>query len=158
MKIIGTNYKNTLFMDKKLLKAIRITLGSVFFALITLLLLDFTGTLRRYLTFMAKIQFLPAVMALNFGVIVVLILLTLIFGRMYCSVICPLGVFQDAVSHIHGLKKKNRFKFRKEIKWLRYGVWALFVVALAVGVNSFVALLAPYSSWCRTYFNRYTSG
>ena len=140
-------------MDKKLLKAIRITLGSVFFALITLLLLDFTGTLRRYLTFMAKIQFLPAVMALNFGVIVVLILLTLIFGRMYCSVICPLGVFQDAVSHIHGLKKKNRFKFRKEIKWLRYGVWALFVVALAVGVNSFVALLAPYSSWGRMVQN-----
>ncbi|MBO6117401.1 MAG: 4Fe-4S binding protein [Bacteroidales bacterium] len=140
-------------MNKKLLKTIRITLGSICFALITLLLLDFTGTLRRYLTFMAKIQFLPAVMALNAGVIIALIVLTLVFGRIYCSVICPLGVFQDAVSHIHGLKKKNRFTFNKEIKWLRYGVWALFIIAMIAGVNSFVALLAPYSSWGRMVQN-----
>ncbi|MBP3252927.1 MAG: 4Fe-4S binding protein [Bacteroidales bacterium] len=140
-------------MDKKLLKTIRVIAGSVFFALITLLLLDFTGTLQHYLAFMAKIQFLPAVMALNLGVIIALIVLTLVFGRIYCSVICPLGVFQDAVSHIHCVRKKNRFRFTKEIKWLRYSVWTLFVIAMIAGVNSFVALLAPYSSWGRMVQN-----
>ena len=140
-------------MNKKLLRTTRVILASIFFVLITLLLLDFTGTLQRYIGFMAKIQFLPALMALNFAVIIVLILLTLIFGRIYCSVICPLGVFQDVISHIHSLKKKNRFTFKKEIKWLRYGVWVLFIVAMIIGINSFVALLAPYSSWGRIVQN-----
>ena len=36
-------------------------------------------------------------LALNIGVVLFLIILTILFGRIYCSVICPLGVFQDAI-------------------------------------------------------------
>ena len=39
------------------------------------------------------------------------------------------------------------------MKWLRYGVWALFVIALIVGVQALVALLAPYSAWGRIVQN-----
>ena len=74
---------------------IRRILGIIFFALITLLFLDFTGTIHTWFGWMAKIQFLPAVLALNVGVVVGLVLLTLLMGRIYCSVICPLGVLQD---------------------------------------------------------------
>ena len=95
-----------------MLRKIRIILAAVFFVCITMLFLDFTGTLHAWLGWMAKIQFLPAVLALNFGVIAGLLLLTLLFGRVYCSVICPLGVMQDIISWIHGkTKKKNRFRF-----------------------------------------------
>ena len=62
-----------------MLKKIRTILAMVFFALITLLFLDFTGTAHHWLGWMAKIQFLPAVMALNVVVIVALVLLTLVF-------------------------------------------------------------------------------
>ena len=68
-----------------MLKKIRVALAVVFWVGITLLLLAFTGVLHHYLGWMAKIQFLPAVMALNVGVIVGLVLLTLLFGRVYCS-------------------------------------------------------------------------
>ena len=78
-----------------MLRKIRTILAAVFFVLITLLFLDFTGTLYHWLNWMAQIQFLPAVMALNVVVVVALVVLTLIFGRIYCSIICPLGVFQD---------------------------------------------------------------
>lgn len=114
-----------------MLHTIRLTLAIAFFALITLLFLDFTGTLHAWLGWMARIQFLPAVLALNVGVVAALALLTLLCGRVYCSVICPLGVFQDIVS------------------WLRYGVLGVFIVALVAGVHSLVALLAPYSSYGR---------
>ena len=67
----------------------------LFFGLISLLFLDFTGTIHAWFGWMAKIQFLPAVLALNVVVIVFLVALTLLFGRVYCSVICPLGVLQD---------------------------------------------------------------
>ena len=75
-----------------MLRTIRLTAAIVCFALITLLFLDFTGTLHTWFGWLAKIQFLPAVLALNIGVVLLLIVLTLLFGRIYCSVICPLGV------------------------------------------------------------------
>lgn len=81
------------------------------FVLITGLFLDFTGTLHTWLGWLAKIQFLPAVLALNIGVIIFLVMLTLVFGRIYCSVICPLGVFQDVVSWFSGRRKKKRNRF-----------------------------------------------
>lgn len=104
-----------------MLRTIRLTLAVIFFALITLLFLDFTGTLHAWFGWMAKIQFLPAVLALNIGVVLFLAVLTLVFGRIYCSVICPLGVFQDIVSWLSAKRKKNRFRYSPALKWLRYG-------------------------------------
>lgn len=131
-----------------MLKKIRKPLAAVSFILITLLFLDFTGTLHHYLGWLAKIQFLPAVLALNVVVIVALVLLTLVFGRIYCSVICPLGVMQDIIAH--GIKrKKNRYTFSKAKTWLRYAMLVVMVAAIVAGVGSLVALLAPYSSFGR---------
>ena len=92
-----------------MLKKIRTILAAVFFILITLLFLDFTGTAHHWLSWMAKIQFLPAVMALNVVVVVALLVLTLVFGRIYCSVICPLGVFQDLLARFR--RKKNKYSY-----------------------------------------------
>ena len=134
-----------------MLRKIRITLAAICFVAVTLLFLDFTGTLHLWFGWLAKIQFLPAVLALNFVVIAILLVLTLLFGRIYCSVICPLGIFQDCVSNLSSRRKgkKARFSYSKEIKWLRYGVLVLFVIALVAGLNALVALLAPYSAYGR---------
>ena len=130
-----------------MLKKIRTILAVVCFALITLLFLDFTGTLHCWLSWLAKIQFLPAVMALNVVVVAALIILTLVFGRIYCSVICPLGVFQDLLARFH--RKKNKYSCSKEVRWLRYPVLAVFVIAGLAGIGSLFQLLAPYSSYGR---------
>ena len=134
-----------------MLRKIRIALAAVFFIAITLLFLGISGDLTKWFGWLPKIQFLPAVLAVNVGVILFLIVLTLVCGRIYCSVICPMGVYQDIVSWLSGKRKgkKMRFKFRKENKWLRYGVWVLFVAALLAGIQVFVAVLAPYSAYGR---------
>lgn len=138
-----------------MLRKIRLTLAVLFFVAVTALFLDFTGTIHAWLGWTAKVQFLPALLAVNAGVVALLVLLTLLAGRVYCSVICPLGVMQDIVSWISGRrkKKKYRFSYSPEVKWLRYGVLGLFVIALIAGVGSFVALLAPYSSYGRIATN-----
>ena len=138
-----------------MLRKIRLTFAVLFFLAVTALFLDFTGTVHAWLSWTAKIQFLPALLALNAGVVVVLVLLTLLAGRVYCSVICPLGVMQDIVSWISGRRKKKRYRFSysPERKWLRYGVLVLFIAALIAGIGSFVALLAPYSSYGRIASN-----
>ena len=130
-----------------MLRKIRTILAGVFFVLITLLFLDFTGTLHNWLSWLAKIQFLPAVMALNVVVVVALLLLTLVFGRIYCSIICPLGVFQDILARIR--RKKNKYTYSKEVKWLRYPVLVVFIIAAVAGIGSLFQLLAPYSAYGR---------
>lgn len=135
----------------KYLKPLRRVLAVLFWVAAALLFLDFTGTIHHYLGWVAKVQFLPAVLALNVVVIVVLALLTLLFGRIYCSVICPLGVTQDFVSWLSSKRKKHhyRFGYSKEIKWLRYGFLALFLVVLIAGIGSIFTLLDPYASFGR---------
>ena len=130
-----------------MLRKIRTILAAVVMVLITLLFLDFTGTLHHWMGWLAKVQFLPAVMALNVAVIVALLVLTLIFGRIYCSVICPLGIFQDVLARFR--RKKNKYSYSKEVRWLRYPVLVLFIIALVAGVGAFFQLLAPYSSYGR---------
>lgn len=132
-----------------MLKKIRITLATVFFVGLTLLFLDFTGTLHLWLGWMTRLQALEAVLALNVAVVVGLVLLTLIFGRIYCSVICPLGVLQDIFGKLGMKAKKNRYTYSKEKKWLRYPVLVVFIVALLAGAGSLVQLLAPYSAFGR---------
>ncbi len=135
-----------------MLRKVRVALALFFWVIITLLFLDFTGTVHAWFGWMAKIQFLPAVLALNVGVVLGLVVMTLLLGRVYCSVVCPLGVMQDFfawLGRLGGKKRRNKYSYSPAISWLRYGVLALFVVALVAGVSAFVALLAPYSSYGR---------
>ena len=139
-----------------MLRKIRIVLASVFFIGITLLFLDFTGTVHAWLGWMAKVQFLPALLSLNVGVLAILAVLTLLFGRVYCSVICPLGVMQDIISWIHGkTRKKNRFRFSYSParNFLRYTVLVLYAAAIIAGLHYIVVLIAPYSAYGRIASN-----
>ena len=136
------------------MKKIRITLALLFFSGISLLLTGLVPGAFRWLGWMPRLQFLPAVMGLSILAIAIVLALTILFGRIYCSTICPLGVMQDGISHVSVLAKrarKNRrpFRYRKELKWLRYGIWLLFVLALVFGLQSAVAVLAPYSAYGR---------
>ena len=122
-------------------------MAAALFLAITLLFLDFTGTLHHWLVWTTKIQALEAVLALNVAVVIGLVVLTLVFGRIYCSVICPLGVFQDLLTHLR--RTKNKYSYSPEVRWLRYSVAVVFVVAIVAGVGSLFELLAPYSAYGR---------
>ena len=141
-----------------MLRKIRQVLAFLFFLCITLLFLDFTGTIHSWLGWMAKIQFLPALFAVNTLVLAGLILLTLVFGRVYCSVICPLGVMQDVISRISSMRKKmkNRFSYSPALFYLRNVMLIVFVAAFFLGAGSVVALLSPYSSYGRIASNLFS--
>lgn len=117
--------------------------------MVTLLFVDFTGMAARWFGWMAKIQFLPAVLALNVGVIALLVVLTLIFGRVYCSVICPLGIMQDGFGWLGKKARRNRYSWSSAKNVLRYVMLALMVVLLVFGLGSIAGLIAPYSAYGR---------
>ena len=138
-----------------MLKKIRLIIAVGFFVLLTLLFLDFTGVLHKWFGWLAKIQLLPAILAVNVVVLISLTVVTLIFGRIYCSVICPLGVFQDGISSIAGKikKKRARFGYSPAISWLRYGVLAIFIIAFIAGVSALVSIFDPYAAYGRMASN-----
>ncbi len=142
-----------------MLRKLRIILAVLFFAGITLL---FIGIGQQWWGWMAKLQFLPSCLALNFAVIGGILLLTFLFGRIYCSVICPMGVFQDLVIWIRRQfgkltsGKAKHFKFNKEHKWVRYPVLILTIAAIAAGLQVVVAIIGPYSAYGRIVRSTYS--
>ena len=139
-----------------MLRKIRIILAALFFAGITLLFLDVTGTIHLWLGWIAKIQLLPAVLAANVVITAVLLAVTLLMGRVYCSVICPLGVMQDIISWINGKRGRKyrfRFSYSPARKFLRYFVLGFFIGMIVLGANQIAALIAPYSAYGRIASN-----
>ena len=157
-----------------MLRKIRITLALIFAAGITLL---FCGIGSEWWGWMAGLQFLPSCLALNFGAIALILLLTFVFGRLYCSVICPLGVYQDLVvflrrsygriadrrraARLRAMKDKGLkpaavrpsaakvFGYRKEHTVVRYAVLAFALVCAFTSLQFLLALIAPYSAYGR---------
>ncbi len=132
-----------------MLRKIRIVLATVMLIGITWLFVDFTGTAHHCFSWMPKLQLLEAILALNVVALVILIVMTLFFGRIYCSIICPLGILQDIIGWVGKKVKKNRYTFSKALSWLRYTMLGVMVVALVAGIGSIVQLLAPYSAFGR---------
>lgn len=131
-----------------MLKKFRITLAVIMILLVTTLFIGAGYGISQWIGWAAKIQFLPAVLSLSL-IAVAIIVVALLFGRIYCSVICPLGVMQDIYSWLGGKIKKNRFSYVKEHKWLRYTVCAIFVVCLIFGFTPVITLLEPYGNFGR---------
>ena len=136
-----------------MLRKIRIGLAAVCFTAITLLFLDFTGTVHVWFGWLAKVQLLPALLAANFVVVAILTLLTLLLGRVYCSVICPLGVMQDIFGAAGKKAKKNRYSWSPALTWMRWLLLLVFAGAMIAGgsllLHKATLLIAPYSTFGR---------
>ena len=138
-----------------MLRKIRITLALLLFVAITLLVLDFTSTLHGYFSWVAKIQLLPAILAANFVVVAVLAVITLLMGRIYCSVVCPMGTYFDCVAWLsRKLFQRGRAKYHHIENPLIHNVirgsfLALFIILMISGMVGIASLIAPYSSYVR---------
>jgi polyferredoxin len=99
-----------------MLKKIRVTVSILIFSLLTFFFLDFAELLPKQFHIVAEIQFIPALLALNIIALITVLGLTILFGRIYCSSICPMGVFQDSIDwlakKLH--RKKNTLILKKE--------------------------------------------
>lgn len=134
----------------KRLRLLRIALSVALTVSLTLLV---AGTaLPHAFSAIAKAQLLPALLSLNIGVLAFWLVATSLFGRVYCSTVCPMGLFQDVCGRIgRMLKKKHRRRYHHTParNRLRYGVLAATVAAGVAGAAAVPALLDPYSAYVR---------
>lgn len=120
------------------------------------------------LLFFPKTQFAPAVLAavqgslVGLAVAAVLVLLTLLFGRVYCSWLCPLGVLQDIVNRLRRpfSARRKGARYGRNLWWLRAAVLLVVVGAFALGCNVPLMWTEPYTLAARAFsaawdFSRY---
>jgi ferredoxin len=94
------------------------------------------------------------------GFILVLVF-TLIFGRVYCSTICPLGTFQDLIFRLgpgnnllRGKKtKRYQYEFSKPHNRIRYTIFFVTTLLFLAGSGILLNLLDPFSSFGRIFSN-----
>lgn len=86
------------------LKIFRVTAATAIFIAALLSFLNFSmGWETNHIL---HIQFVPALLSLAAGTLgvalplIILLLLTLIFGRVYCSFLCPTGILQDIIGRL----------------------------------------------------------
>lgn len=136
-----------------MLKKLRVLFAVVMGAVITFYFLDFAGLTTGWPN-LARIQFVPALLAGSFGIVLILLVATLLFGRIYCSVICPMGIFQDVVAWIaKRINRKKHYRYTREKRVLRYGVLGIVVLAFLLGATVLLSLLDPYSAFGRMGVN-----
>ena len=140
-------------MDKRnlpkasMLKKIRVVASLTIFLLLTFFFIDFAGLLSLKFHGIAHFQFIPALLALNIGIVVFILIITALFGRVYCSSLCPMGTLQDIIHHT--LNKKRKFKYIKSKPILRWGIVGAVVIAFLLGFPLLLGLLDPYSAFGR---------
>ena len=139
----------------KHLPLIRRIAAIIVFSFFLFKFLDFTNLLNAQGGFLPRIQWIPALLSLS-GLLFILLALSLLFGRIYCSVLCPLGILQDLISFISRKirgKKKSRLNYVEPSSIIRYSIMGIVLLTFIFGSSLFVLLLDPYSSFGRIASN-----
>jgi len=139
------------------LKNIRVAVSLTVLAGLTLMFLDLSNALpASLLGTVTAFQLVPAIVK-SIGIIGLwtigagaILLLTALFGRVYCSTICPVGTLQDLVIRLRReIVRRERYRYRAPMFHLHYGVLAVIVGLFAAGSLTVLNLLEPFSNFGR---------
>lgn len=117
-------------------------------AVLTLLVAAFCGA--DVCAAAAKIQFVPAIIAGNFVVIALLSVLVVLKGRIYCEIICPLGIIQDLLRMIARKKIRRVCSRYRESRLQTIVKWTVFLLFVTLGFTGCSFMwLDPYGIFGR---------
>lgn len=139
-----------------ILRTLRVLVSLICFSLLMCLFADFGMEVPRIAAWLAKIQLLPAAMAFALTAFVSWLLVTLVFGRVYCSSVCPLGVFQDICARLPRLghlKPRMAYHYSPPMTSLRQTALFIVVLSIVLGISAVTTLLDPYSIFGRFAFD-----
>jgi len=142
-----------------ILRNLRVVLSLLFFLLIFFCFTNVYHFAGRWWNLPLEWQLIPAILAGSATVVIILLLLTLLFGRVYCSTLCPLGVYQDIVRRTANLfksKKARRMNYSKPYNIVRYSILVASVMLAILGSSALLLWLDPYSNFGRMAVNLFS--
>ena len=127
----------------KNVRTFRIILAIVFF-LATVALLAFGEGIAPILKVARLAQIIPSAIASTIGVTLFWLGLSFLFGRVYCSTVCPVGTLQDIAFRIRRAAKPGKpFSYSHPSRW-RYEILLVYVICLLLGISTVCAILEPW--------------
>lgn len=142
---------------QKYFKRSRVIVALLFLVVLLVAWSDIKGGLSSsYYKSVLYLQFIPSIIKfftpgtiLSVGFVVILIL-TLLGGRVYCSAICPLGIIQDIIIFIkRKFNKRQRNRFKNAFSILRYSFLGIAIIGLLFSGLLTINLLDPYANFGR---------
>ena len=128
-----------------MLRVLRIVTAAAVFVGINLFFLGFAEGMGL----LVQVQFVPACLAFNLVVVGAVAGVTALAGRLYCSVVCPLGVLQDIVLWLRRRFRRTSFVYRPGRPVVRAVVAVAFAGLLLCGGAAVAGLVEPYSAYGR---------
>lgn len=145
-------------MTSSFLRKFRVVFSVIVLTCFLVVFWDFRSLVpEKFINYLLFLQFIPSLIkyidikTMAAGGFMIILLLTLLSGRTFCSFLCPLGVGQDLNSRIGGKIRKRfrRYGYKKPHTIIRYTILVLtFVLAIFSGVYILI-LLDPYSIFGR---------
>ncbi len=141
------------------LRRFRIAISLLIFIALVICFADIYNLTGHALTGLLHWQFVPALLGVasgSLGILLFFLLFTLLFGRVYCSTLCPLGTYQDMVRRLANLfksKKARRMSYSKPHTILRYTLLVTALAFFAFGSSALLLWLDPYSNFGRMATN-----
>lgn len=108
--------------------------------------------LRAAARWIASAQIVPALLAGSAAWLMFWTVVSLLFGRLYCSTVCPLGTLQDIVARVsHGRLRglMEAYRYRPGRVAFRVMAVLVFVEALCLGAATVVTYMDPYADFER---------
>lgn len=135
-----------------ILRSARIVAALAAFSLMTGLFADYGMTVPSVASWLAQVQLLPAAMSFSIAIFIIWLIVTLVFGRIYCSTVCPLGTFQDIFARmprLGRLRPSRHYHYSAPFTRLRYTMLFFVVLSIVLGISAVTSLLDPYSVFAR---------
>jgi ferredoxin len=101
--------------------------------------------------FFASIQIIPALINSKYGsmfgsvAVIIIIFITILFGRIYCSGICPLGIIQDISITTGKVLRRQKYYYLKGKRLIWYMTLVVSIFCLSCGFVSFLGFIDPFS-------------
>lgn len=111
----------------------------------------------------SELQIVPLILSAGMPWLIGWLVITFVFGRVYCSSVCPLGTFQDCVGKVASYARKGRgYRYVEPVWSVRW----LFLIVMIVAITGFSMALTltldPYFSFnrmiCGTAIPAFTLG
>lgn len=131
----------------------RIAVSTAMLAAMTLLFTSLNARLALSLGWVGRIQVMPLALSGALTALAAWLIITMIFGRVYCSSVCPMGTLQDIFAHIPRNRRDPRLRhpyhFSEANNKLRYLALLTVVIAGIGGIAFIPTLFDPYSAYGR---------
>lgn len=145
------------------IKLYRVIISTVYFCCLLFLFIDFSHSVPTWIVnVMTWLQVAPSLINFISGHqfwstgFVAIIILTLFFGRVYCSFLCPLGTLQDIIIHVAGkIKLTSGFVYLKRQKILPELILIVSVIPMFAGISVIFGLVEPYSVFGRISYTAF---